>query len=90
MTEDELLKRARRRVNLKMGFYTHLLVYVLVNGGLALMGLLRGGWTWQAAPLLGWGLGLSIHGVVTLIALKGDGMRERMTDEEVKRLRDRG
>lgn len=88
--DDDLMQRARKRVGMKMGFYIHLLVYVLVNGGLALMMLARGGLAnWQTGPLLGWGLGLAIHGVVTLLNLQGDGLRSRMVADEARRLRER-
>lgn len=89
MTDDDLLQRARKRVKLKMGFYIHLGVYVAVNGGLALLMMMRGGSAaWQAGPLLGWGLGLTVHGIVTFLNLQGDGLRDRMVEAELKRLRD--
>lgn len=88
--DDELMQRARKRVNMKVGFYIHLLVYVAVNGGLALVMMMRGGSAaWQAGPLLGWGLGLTIHGIVTLLNLQGDGLREGMVAREAERLRQR-
>jgi hypothetical protein len=40
-------------------------------------------------PLAGWGLGLAIHGLVTFIALNGDGVRERMLAAEIERLQGR-
>ena len=87
LTEDQILRRAKRRVGLKTGFMTHALVYVLVNLGLFGVNLFSGGQRWHLFPLLGWGLGLAIHGVVTLIALRGDGYRERMLAAEVERVR---
>ena len=82
--------RARRRVARKMGFAIHLLVYVVVNAGLWIADLASGGPRWAWFPMLGWGLGLAIHGVVTAVALHGDGWRERMVTREVERLRARG
>jgi hypothetical protein len=38
-------------------------------------------------PLMGWALGLAIHGVVTLMSLQADGLRRRMLDQEVQALR---
>ena len=87
LTEDQILRRAKRRVGLKTGFMTHALVYVLVNLGLFGVNLFSGGQRWHVFPLLGWGLGLAIHGVVTFIALRGDGYRERMLAAEVERVR---
>lgn len=88
-TEDELMERARRRVNMKMGFYVHATVFVLVNVGLVLINNITGGTRWSHSPLWGWGLGLAIHGIVTLIALRGDGLRDRMLADEMARLRSR-
>ena len=39
--------------------------------------------------MLGWGIGLAVHGVVTFASLHGDGLRERMVAQEVERLRRR-
>ena len=79
--------QARRRVALKMGFYTHAGVYVLVNLGLFAISLVSGTGRWHLWPLLGWGIGLAIHGIVTFINLRGDGVRERMLAREIEHLR---
>jgi hypothetical protein len=84
-TDDELLRRARRRVNLKLGWALHAGIYLLVNGGLAAMSLFMGR-QWFVFPLLGWALGLAIHGVVVLANLYGDGTRQRMLQREVDTL----
>jgi hypothetical protein len=86
-TEQELLRRARRRVGMKTGFLVHLGVYVLVNLGLVAMNLLGSDRPWHWWPLAGWGLGLAIHGLVTLANLRGEGLRRRMLEREVERLR---
>lgn len=88
-TEEQLIERARRRVNMKMGFYIHALVFVLVNGGLYFLNNVTGTPRWSHFPLWGWGLGLAIHGIVTFIGLRGDGLRDRMLADEMARLRSR-
>jgi hypothetical protein len=88
-TDSELRQLAKRRVNQKMGFYVHLSVYLLVNLGLAAINLLGGGQRWHLWPLAGWGLGLAIHGIVTFASLRGEGVRERMLDNELERLKQR-
>lgn len=89
MSEHELQRLARRRVQQKMGFYIHAAVFVAVNLGLALLGLAGGHRGWQLWPLAGWGIGLAIHGFVTFARLNGDGLREQMMAREVERLRQR-
>jgi hypothetical protein len=86
-SDDELLQRARRRVKLKTGFYIHLSVYVLVNLGLAAINLIGGGRSWHLWPLAGWGLGLAIHGLVTFASLRGEGLQQRMLEQELQRLK---
>jgi 2TM domain len=88
-TDGDLNRRASRRVGRKIGFLIHLLVFVVVNAGLALLHLAQGSEPWRVWPLAGWGLGLAIHGLVTLIALNGEGLRARMVANEVQRLQGR-
>jgi hypothetical protein len=85
--EARLLRLARRRVRTKNGFYIHALVYVLVNLGLFAINAATGHGHWAVFPLLGWGLGLAIHGIVTFASLQAGGLRERMVDNEMARLR---
>jgi hypothetical protein len=84
-----LRRQARKRVEMKMGFLVHLTVFACVNGGLFLLSNLHEGARWTSVPLWGWGLGLAIHGAVTLISLQGQGLRERLMDAELKTLRER-
>lgn len=86
---DALEAQARRRVGLKMGFYAHLAIYLLVNAGLFAIAWLTGRDHWPVFPLMGWGLGLAIHGIVVLFKLRGEGLRERMVAREIERLRRR-
>ncbi|MCU7370433.1 2TM domain-containing protein [Paucibacter sp. O1-1] len=87
-TEQELRDQAKKRVDMKMGFLVHLTVFVAVNLGLIVLNSLTGGPRWHVFPLWGWGLGLAVHGLVTLLALiSGGGLRERMMAAELERLR---
>ena len=84
---DDIEARARRRVGMKMGFYIHALVYVLVNLGLFAINAVAGSGRWHFWPLAGWGVGLAIHGIFTFIGLRGEGFRKRMIEAEIERLR---
>jgi hypothetical protein len=76
---------ARRRARAKLGWYVHAAVYLLVNLGLVLLSLQHGR-TWAAYPLLGWGVGLLIHGVVVFIAIPGGSLYERLLARERRAL----
>jgi len=88
-SDAELRQLAQRRVNQKMGFTIHATVYVLVNLGLAAINVAIGGKAWHLWPLAGWGLGLAIHGFVTFASLNGEGLRERLLEQELQRLKRR-
>ena len=84
---DSLETRARRRVGRKMGFYIHATVFVLVNLGLFAINAVSDDPHWARFPLMGWGLGLAIHGLVTFIGLQGGGLRRSMLQREIEYLR---
>jgi hypothetical protein len=88
--EDKLLRRARRRVRMKAGFGIHMSVYVLVNFGLAAINRIGGGTPWHLWPLAGWGVGLAIHGLVTLLSLRGEGLQQGWIERELQRLKRQG
>ena len=85
--DDSIEARAERRVRRKMGFYIHAFVFVAVNLGLYAINAVTGEPRWSHFPLWGWGLGLAIHGLVTVIALQGDGVRRGMLAREIEHLR---
>ena len=87
LTDEQLSRQARKRVGMKVGFFIHLLLFVLVNAGLFLLNYSQGGARWHAWPLGGWGIGLAAHGIVTFIGLQGFGLRERMVSAEIERLK---
>ena len=59
----EKLARARRRVAALKGFYIHLLVFVLVMGGLTIVNWATGRPWWVLWALFGWGIGVLAHGL---------------------------
>jgi hypothetical protein len=84
-TDSGLERLARKRAGAKMGWYIHATVYVAVN--LLLVGLAAAsGRNWAVFPVLGWGLGLAIHGLVVFIATGGAGLHERLVQQERQRL----
>jgi hypothetical protein len=64
MEEIARHQRMRRRVRSIKGFYSHLLVYIVVNAGLFLINILvqPGNW-WFLWSFVGWGIALAIHAV---------------------------
>jgi len=61
-SDQELEARARKRVEELKGFYSHAMIYLLVNLGLMALNLLTSpNYFWFVWPMLGWGIGLAVH-----------------------------
>lgn len=87
LSTEEIEALARKRAGAKLGWYVHACVYVLVN--LALFAMSRyafGTRPWSVFPLLGWGLGLALHGISVFLLGSGSGLRERLVQKERERL----
>ena len=88
LSPEEIDHLARKRAGAKLGWYAHAAVYVLVNLFLFSVSLYGfGSRRWSLAPLLGWGLGLALHGVAVFVLGSGSGLRERMVQKEREKLR---
>ena len=81
LSDTDLDRLARRRAGAKMGWFIHATVYVCVNAALALIALASGK-PWHAYPLLGWGLGLALHGAAVWLAGPGATLRQRLIARE--------
>lgn len=81
---DDTMRAARERAEMLQGLYIHLLVYVVINAGLFLINWLTrpdgGGW-WFYWPLLGWGIGVLIHVVATVVPVFDRRWVDRKTEE---------
>ena len=87
LTPEQLDRLARKRAGAKLGWYWHAAVYVLVNTALwAMSSHGIGHRAWSFFPLVGWGLGLAMHGVAVFVLGNGSGLRERMVQRERERL----
>ncbi len=88
MENQDAYRRAKRRVEAKLGFYCHLGVYLAVNALLVIINLLTSTeYLWFKWPLLGWGIGVFFHGlgVFRSSSSRLASMKERMIQEEMKK-----
>ncbi|MDZ4236527.1 MAG: 2TM domain-containing protein [Hydrogenophaga sp.] len=81
----ELEALARKRVNARIGFFTHACVYAVVVTGLNLLAFSQGK-VWSLWPTAGWGFGLLMHGLGVFGLGPGSALRERLLQRERKRL----
>ena len=88
ITQHPRYREARRYACKVRGFYTHLLVYVVVNAGLfAINYVTTPGRIWFGWATFGWGIGLLAHAlsVFTFGGLLGAGWEDRKVREYLSR-----
>lgn len=62
MKHDEAYRLAKHRAGVKLGFYIHLVAYIMVNLFLVFINYsMNPQYLWFKWPLLGWGIGLFFH-----------------------------
>ena len=84
LTYEQALKQAREL----RGFYNHLFIYLIVNAFLAIVDWMSSpDRLWFYWPLLGWGVGLLIHGLNVFMGTRGFGAdwEERKARELMER-----
>lgn len=83
LSRYELERLAHKRAGAKLGWYVHAVVYALVN--LLLFAISEYGFgsrSWSVFPLLGWGVGLALHGISAFMLGAGNGLHERLVAKE--------
>ncbi len=88
-TRDEVLRdRAIKRLKKRRDFFTHLLVYVLVNAFIVAIWALSNpsGFFWPILPLAGWGIGVVMN---AWEVYRDDEFDEEQIRREMDRLQER-
>ena len=84
---NELEVLAKRRVQARTGLLIHVLIYLVMNTGFALIWYVSGhGYPWFLWPMFGWGIGIVGHAVTMLIGPDSPHER-RAIDRELRRMR---
>lgn len=86
MQNGESYQRVKKRVEAKIGFYTHAAVYVVVNFLLIIINLATSShYLWFKWPLIGWGIGLGFHALGTYVFFEGSSIKERLIQRELEK-----
>ncbi|MBL4740707.1 MAG: 2TM domain-containing protein [Sneathiella sp.] len=62
-TDEEAYRRAKKKVRNLRHFYKHLLTFSVVIVFLHILNLMTSSYYWAIWPTLGWGVGISLHGI---------------------------
>jgi len=86
MQHDKAYQSAKKRVEAKMGFYTHLTVYVAVILLLVVINFLASsGVIWFQWPMLGWGIGVVLHALAVFVFPNRRVVTEKMIEKELSK-----
>ena len=86
MNENERYELAKKRAEMKLGFYVHAAIFVAVNLLLLFINLTTDSTNWWFIwPLLGWGIGLFVHGVLVFFDTRTTALKEKMIRAELSR-----
>ena len=84
--EEDAYRRAQARVEAKLGFYRHAIIYVIVNLFLIVLNLMRDPeHLWFIWPALGWGIGLTAHGLSLFWNRWESARKEQMIQREMEK-----
>ena len=88
MENEILYGRAAARVTMQRAFYRHLMIYIIVNVLLAAVNLLKDpNHLWFQWGMLGWGIGLLVHGLNVYSYRWSGSRRDQMIERELERER---
>lgn len=80
--------RAKKRVNVRLSFYYHLAIYLFLNLFLLIINLMTSpGYLWVIWPLMGWGIGVFLHGISALFFGRATDLKDLMIEEEMEKER---
>lgn len=86
MTSQEAYKKAKKRVEKRIGFYIHLVVCFGVCVLLSILNLTVGGeYFWAKWPIIGWGTGVICHALFTFVFTSESGVKEKMIEKEMQK-----
>ena len=86
MKNQEAYTNAEKKVEARMGFYTHLVVYLVVNTMLTILNLtVAGDYFWAMWPMIGWGIGVILHGLSTFVFDSQSSLKERLIEKEMQK-----
>lgn len=86
MKNQEVYANAKKKIESRMSFYTHLAVYLMVISLLTILNLtVAGDYFWAIWPMIGWGSGLILHGLFTFVFDAESSLKERLIEKELQK-----
>ena len=84
MEHTKAYQKAKKKVEARLGFKTHLTVYLVVNAILITVNLINSPeYLWFIWPLMGWGIAIFWHAMAVFVFDKKSDVMERMIQKEM-------
>ncbi|HHF56284.1 MAG TPA: 2TM domain-containing protein [Thermoplasmatales archaeon] len=84
---EEIIRKAEKRAEDKLGFYIHFAIYLIVNIMLFLIWLfITKGFPWFLFPLGGWGIGVTFHFLAAFV-FSENLIYKKMVEKEIEKLK---
>lgn len=84
MENTRAYQRAKKKVEAKLGFNTHLAVYLVVNAILMTVNFIKSPENlWFIWPLMGWGIGIFWHAMTVFVFDKKTTLIDKMVRKEM-------
>jgi phosphate/sulfate permease len=88
-TDDEVYQKARKRVDDKKSFYSHLAVFFVYNIAFVIIWAVTspGGYVWFIWPLCGWGVAIILHAFGTFVFHKDSKWEKNSVEKEAAKIK---
>ena len=91
LSEEEIYRLAKKRVEEKKGVFSHIIIYVVVNAVLVIIWALTGrGYPWFIWPIFGWGIGLIFHVLGVFVFNRNMHWERNEVEKEAQKIRQSG
>jgi uncharacterized membrane protein len=89
LNNEEIQKKAQKRVDDLKAFYSHLAVYVLFNIAFIIIWAVTspGGYIWFIWPVCGWGVAVALHAMFVFWFHKDSDWEKASVDKEVAKIK---
>jgi hypothetical protein len=88
-TEDEIYQKARKRVDDKKSFYSHLAAYLIFNLVFVIIWAATspGGYIWFIWPLGAWTVAIGLHALGTFVFHKDSSWEQKSVEKEAAKIK---
>jgi hypothetical protein len=88
-TKEEIVQKARRRVDDKKSFYSHLAVYFLFNIVFVVIWAVTspGGYVWWIWPLSAWTVAIVLHALGVFVFHKDSKWEQQSVEREAEKIK---